>query len=264
MAVGFIDGRGGLAEVMKVTALVWHIGAHLRDGTAEGPLAIRNDADKRHRHVLTHGPEQYGEVGLGRGQPTTGEEDFPGEAIPEDPQHLMADVRLEAIERQDDPALGLGDPLQAGGVRQRAGEQCVVPFEPMAHGPWGDGHTALAQVVIECGHTAMLRVTQGTDRRHDIKATRVLGSGQATLCFRTVGTVALRTAPVETAPDVQGERHHVVQGRERARVMRGGPHGLTADGAMTSKRLEGAGSRWDRTRGRTCHGESFPVSDSPF
>ena len=111
---------------------------------------------------MTHGPEQYGEVGLGRRQQTTGEEDFPGEAIPEDPQHLMADVRLEAIESQDDPALGLGDPLQAGGVSQREGEQFVVPFEQMAHCPWGDDHTALAQVLIDFGHTAMLCVTQGT------------------------------------------------------------------------------------------------------
>jgi hypothetical protein len=175
MAVGCIDGLGCLAEVMKVTELVWHIGEHLRDGTADGQLAIRNDADNRHRQVLTHGPEQYGEVGLGRGQQTTGEEDFPGEAIPEDPQHLMADVRLEAIESQDDPALGLGDPLQAGGVSQREGEQFVVPFEQMAHCPWGNGHTALAQVLIDFGHTAMLRVTQGPDRRNDIKAKLVLG-----------------------------------------------------------------------------------------
>jgi hypothetical protein len=28
----------------------------------------------------------------------------------------MADVRLEAIQGQDDPALGLGDALQAGGI----------------------------------------------------------------------------------------------------------------------------------------------------
>lgn len=175
MAVCFIDGLGCLAEIMKVTELVWHIGEHLRDGTADGQLAIRNDANKRHRQVLTHGPQQYGEVGLGRGQQTTGEEDFPGEAIPEDPQHLMAAVGLEAIESQDDPTLGLGDPLQAGGVSQREGEQFVVPFEQMAHCPWSDGHTALAQVLIDFGHTAMLRVTQGTDRRNDIKAKLVLG-----------------------------------------------------------------------------------------
>ena len=75
----------------------------------------------------------------------------------------MADVRLQTVEREEDPPLGLGDPLEAGGIRQRQGEECVVPFEPMAHGPWGDGHTALEQALRDCGQTAMLRVTEGTD-----------------------------------------------------------------------------------------------------
>ena len=66
MAVGFIDGLRGLAEIMEVTELVWHLGEHLRDGTADGQLAVRNDADNRHLHGLPHGPEQYGEVRLGR------------------------------------------------------------------------------------------------------------------------------------------------------------------------------------------------------
>ena len=175
MAVGCIDGLGCLAEVMKVTELVWHIGEHLRDGTADGQLAIRNDADNRHRQVLTHGPEQYGEVGLGRGQQTTGEEDFPGEAIPEDPQHLMADVRLEAIESQDDPALGLGDPLQAGGISEREGEQCVVALEQMGDRPWGDGHPAVAQVLMDFGQATVLRIAKSPDARNNLEAKLVLG-----------------------------------------------------------------------------------------
>ena len=48
MAVGFINGLRRLAEVMEVTELVWHMGEHLRDGTADGQLAVRNDADNRH------------------------------------------------------------------------------------------------------------------------------------------------------------------------------------------------------------------------
>ena len=60
-----------------------------------------------------------------------GEEDFPGEAVPKDPQHLMADVRLEAIQGQDDPALGLGDALQAGGISEGEGEQFVVRGRPV-------------------------------------------------------------------------------------------------------------------------------------
>ena len=179
MAVGVINGLRRLAEIMEVTELVWHIGEYLRDGTADGQLAVRNDADNRHRHVLTHCPEQYGEVRLGRRQQTAGQEDFPGEAIPEDPQHLMADVRLEAIEGQDDPALGLGDPLQAGGIGEREGEQFVVALEQMHDCPRGDGHPTVAQVLMDFGQTAMLRVAQGTDPCNDIEAKFVPGEGQA-------------------------------------------------------------------------------------
>lgn len=36
MAVGVINRLRCLAERMEVTQLVWHIGEHLRDGTADG------------------------------------------------------------------------------------------------------------------------------------------------------------------------------------------------------------------------------------
>jgi hypothetical protein len=41
----------------------------------------------------------------------------------------MPDVRLQAIESQDDPASGLGHPLEVGGVCQRQGKQFIVAFE---------------------------------------------------------------------------------------------------------------------------------------
>ena len=98
MTIGFINRLGGLTEIMKVTELVWHLGEHLRDGTADGQLAVRNDADNRHLYGLTYCLEQNGEVRLGRREQTTGEENFPGETVTEDPQHLMADIRLETVE----------------------------------------------------------------------------------------------------------------------------------------------------------------------
>jgi hypothetical protein len=66
MAVGVINGLRGLAEIMEVTELVWHIGEHLRDGTADGQLAVRNETNNRHLHGLAYCPEQYCQVLLGR------------------------------------------------------------------------------------------------------------------------------------------------------------------------------------------------------
>jgi len=175
MTVRVIHGLCGLTEIMEVAEVGGHCGEHCCDGTADGALAIRNDTDNRHLHALPYRLQQHGQVCLGRGQHTAGEEDFPGEAITEDPEHRMANVRLQPVERQDHPSLGLGDPLETGGVRQREAKECVVPFEQMAHGPWGDDHTTLAHVLVDFGHTAMLRVTQGTDRRYGIQAKLVLG-----------------------------------------------------------------------------------------
>jgi hypothetical protein len=66
MAVGFINGLRGLLEIMEVTELVWHHGEHLRDGTAEGSLAVRNNPNDRHLHGLLDCAKQDGQVLLGR------------------------------------------------------------------------------------------------------------------------------------------------------------------------------------------------------
>jgi len=175
MAVSLIHGLRRLAEIMEVTQLVWHIGAYLRDGTTDGQWAVRHDADKRHLHGLPHGPEQDGEVGLGCGPHTAGQEDFPREAVPQAPQPLMADVRLEAIQCQEDPALDLGDALQASGISEGEGEQFVVALEQRRDRPRGDGHPAVAHVLMDFGQTTVLRRAQGTDACHAIEAKLVLG-----------------------------------------------------------------------------------------
>ncbi len=62
-----------------------------------------------------------------------------GEAVPEDPQHLMADLGWQAIQSQNDPALGVGKPLEAGRVGEREGAQCIIAFEQISDCPEGDG-----------------------------------------------------------------------------------------------------------------------------
>jgi hypothetical protein len=126
----------------------------------------------------------------------------------------MADVRLETIQRQDAPALSLGDPLQASSVGEREGEQFVIAFEEMRDRPWGDRHPTGAQVLMDFRQAAVLCVAQRANPGNDIAAKPVLGQGEPSLCFRSVGAAKLWTGPVETAPDVQGEMHHVVQGRD--------------------------------------------------
>jgi len=65
MAIGFINGLRRFTEIMEVTKLVWHSREHLRDGTADGKLAVRNDTDNRHLYGLPHRPEQFCQVRVG-------------------------------------------------------------------------------------------------------------------------------------------------------------------------------------------------------
>jgi hypothetical protein len=71
--------------------------------------------------------------------------------------------------------LGLGDPLQTGGIGEREGKQFVVALEQMRDRPRGDGHPAVAQVLIDCGQAPVLRIAEGTDARNDIAAKFMLG-----------------------------------------------------------------------------------------
>jgi len=175
MTVSLVNGLGCLAEVVEMTQLVRHIGEHVCHGTANRELAIRNDADNRHGQGLPHCPEQNRQILVGRRQQAAGQEDFARETVSEYPQHLMADIGLQAIEGQNDPALGLGDPLEAGGVGEREGEQFIVTFKQIGDRPGGDNHSTVAQVLMDFGQSAVLRVAQGAYPGDDIQAKLVLG-----------------------------------------------------------------------------------------
>jgi hypothetical protein len=54
------------------------------------------------------------------------EEDFARETITQDPEDFMADIGLEAIEGQDDTAVGFGEALEALGILEREGEEFIV------------------------------------------------------------------------------------------------------------------------------------------
>jgi hypothetical protein len=95
----------------------------------------------------------------------------------------MADIGLQAIKRQADPALGLGKPLEAGSVSERESEQCVIAFEQRRDRPRGDGNTPVEQVLMNVRNTAVLRIAQSAHPRDDIQAKLVLGQGEPSLFF---------------------------------------------------------------------------------
>ena len=102
------------------------------------PLAIGNDAGDRHRQGRAHWGDQTGQV-LGRGgQQALGQEDLAREAVPQDPKDLVADVGLQAVDGQDDPARVVQQWLQPLGVGGRLGPQLVVAVQEVSDGARGD------------------------------------------------------------------------------------------------------------------------------
>lgn len=61
-------------------------------------LPIGEHAADGDRQRLLRFLEQSGQIRLARAQETPGEEDFPGQTVPQDPDDLMPHVRLQAIE----------------------------------------------------------------------------------------------------------------------------------------------------------------------
>jgi hypothetical protein len=94
MAIGFIDGFSGFAQVMEVTQLVGYEGQGMVHGFADRELPITDDRYNGHTQGLFDAAQERSQVGVGSGQQALGEEDFPGEAIPEDPQDFMPHIGL--------------------------------------------------------------------------------------------------------------------------------------------------------------------------
>ncbi len=104
MPVSVIQGRGGILQIVKLTALMGHVGEDKGHGAADRLLAIRDDAFDRHfpwlQHLL-HFLEQGRQIPLGTAEQRTSEQDFFGETVADDPEHLMPDIGLQPIEGQD-------------------------------------------------------------------------------------------------------------------------------------------------------------------
>ena len=110
MPVGLKDRQGCLPQVMKMAQLMWDIGPDLGDGEPDRMLAVADhavDRDPEGSQVRRDLTQQAGQFVTGRRQQRPGQQDQPRQAIADDPQHLMANIRLKTVDRQNDPALAL-------------------------------------------------------------------------------------------------------------------------------------------------------------
>ena len=115
----------------------------------------------------------------------------------------MAHIGLEAIEGQEDPALGLGETLETIRVGKIEGDECIVALEEIGDGPRGHGDAPFAQGVMEFWDTPVMGIAQGADVSHDIETELVFGQGQATFGLGAIGFSNLRAVRIETAPNLK-------------------------------------------------------------
>jgi hypothetical protein len=115
----------------------------------------------------------------------------------------MAHVGLEAIEGQEDPALGLGATLETIRVGTIEGDECIVALEELGDGPRGHGDAPFAQGVMECWKTPVMGLAEGADVSQNIEPALVLRQGQATCGLGARGLSHLRAVRIATAPKLK-------------------------------------------------------------
>jgi hypothetical protein len=101
---------------VEVAELMGHAVERLADRLADRVLAVGDHAGDRHRERLFDRGDEPGQVVPGRGQEAPGQQDLTTEAVTQDPEDLVADVGLEAVDGQDHPAGGRGEPAEPLGI----------------------------------------------------------------------------------------------------------------------------------------------------
>jgi hypothetical protein len=131
----------------------------------------------------------------------------------------MSDIRLQAIQGQDDPALPFQHPPQPARVGQAGGEQFVIAVEQVGNAALGDLHPARAQGGVDLRHAAVLTVAQHPDQGDDVQPELLLRQRQRALRLRPIGTMKTRAALVLAAADLQPQPHRAGQHHQMAAVL---------------------------------------------
>jgi len=120
----------------------------------------------------------------------------------------MAHVRLEAIECQQHPPLGLGEALEAGGVCERESDEFLITLHEVQHRAGGDGDAAALELLMDLRHTPVLGIAQRPDEGNNIETKLVLGECETAFLLRPVGFADLRTGRIGTPSDLKCETQY--------------------------------------------------------
>ena len=253
VAVGLVNGLGRLAQIVEVAQLVRHVGQGRGDRLADGELAVGEDGRDRDGQGLPNLNEEGGEVLLGGAEQAAGEQHLARQAVAQHPQHLVADVRLQPVQRQDDAALLAQQRVQAVGVGEVERDQFLVALEQMRHGALSNHDPALVQGGMNLRDALVAAVAAQPDEGDHVQAELALGQGEAAFGLGSVRPAEARASRRAAAADLEGEPDDAVERRDRAPVVVGDPQRAVAAGAAIiawdERRVRGR----RRTAGRAGH-----------
>ena len=165
----------------------------------------------------------------------------------------MANIGLQAVDSQHDPALVAQQRAEASGVGGGQRPQFVVAFQEVGNGALGHGHAACRQGAVDLGDGAVLGMAQASDEGEDIETELVVGQGEMGFGLGSVGAMEAWAVEVVAAANTQGEPPDAVEAGDRALLEVIGRHGLMADGTAAKNRSEELGAGGAGTRGTACH-----------
>jgi transposase len=240
MAIRFVDRLGGFAEVVKLAQLMRHPGQRRPDGPANGVLTVGEHRLDRHRQRLLHFAQQGGEVVLRGAEQTAGQQDLPGQAVAQDPDHLVAHVRLQPIEGQQHAALLVQPGAQPGLIGQAQGQQFFVAFHEVGHRALRDVQSAGAERLVQFRDGLMRGIALEAEPGDHVQAELTVREGPATFFFRPIRPMIAGARPGLAPADFHHEAHRPVQGHHGARGRIGDPERTATAHAAGSDRFQHA------------------------
>src|SRR5262249_16697690 len=151
-----------------------------------------------------------------------------GETVADDPEDLVADVRLQAVQSQDQAALLGQQGTQPRRVAAGQGTQLVIAVQQVGDRALGQDEAASGQFLMDLGEAGVLRVPQGADQGDDVQSELVVGQGEPAFGLGSIGATVAGASDVMAPADVQGQASDAVQSGDGASVVVIDPQGLPA------------------------------------
>jgi hypothetical protein len=204
---------------------VGHATEGIGHGLADRGLPVGDDPGNRHRDRVLDLEKEFGQVGLSRGEQAFGQEDLTGEDVADDPENLVADIGLEAVDGQDHSPGGGRDSVQPSCIGARQGEQFVIAIEEVGDGPLADGDAAAGELGVDLRDAAVLGVSESADQGDDVETELVMRQSKSAFLLGAEADAPALALGVATAAELEVQSHDAFECDDGSSWLGGRPEG---------------------------------------